>query len=362
MRYCIQSEKLKNLIKYILLFFNAISIIALLSAYAALHIPPDKIWYLAAAGLAFPWILAVNCLFCLLWIFLKPKYMIPSLLLVLAGGGVTNRFIQISGKSSGEQGIKVVTYNVRHFKGSGINPSKELAELIKSFLKESEPDIICLQEVKLRTNNIFNLEATRKELPSIRHYQYARTSSTGGSVTMSRFPILKMQEIRFEKSGNIAIATDVVAGKDTIRIFNVHLQSYQIDPDKYRIIESPGISSERDLREARELGSKFRSAVKMRAVQARLIRSKIEESPYPVLVCGDFNDSPSSYAYQQVRGNLKDAFVSSGKGIGQTYIGKLPSFRIDYILHSRNLASYNFRTYDVPYSDHRPVSCDVRFD
>lgn len=352
---------MKNLIKYILLFFNAISLIALVLAYAALHIPPDKIWYLAVAGLAFPWIVAVNCFFCLLWLFLKPKYMIPSLLLILAGGGVINRFIQFAGKSSSDHGIKVVSYNVRHFRGSGTNPSKELAELIKSFLKESEPDIICLQEVKLRTNNIFNLEATRKELPSIRHYQYARTSSTGGSVTMSRFPILKMQEIRFEKSGNIAIATDVLAGKDTIRVFNVHLQSYQIDPDKYRIIDSPGITSESDIREAKELGSKFRNAVKRRAVQAKLIRDKIRESPYPVLVCGDFNDSPSSYAYQQVRGNLKDAFVCSGKGIGQTYIGKLPSFRIDYILHSREFTSHNFRTYDVPYSDHRPVSCDLTF-
>lgn len=350
---------MKQLLKYILLIINVIFVVALITSYSALYIPPDKLWIIAIAGLVYPWLLALNLIFCVVWLFLKPRFAIISFVAILAGWNVMNRFIQLDGKNTDEAGIKVVSYNVRHFTGTGNNPSRELAELIKSFLKEKQPDIICLQEVKLRTNRVFNLEATRNEFPSIKHYQYARTSSTGGSVTMSRFPIVKMQEIRFENSGNIAIATDIIIEKDTIRIFNIHLQSYRIDPDKYRIIDSPGITSEEDLREARELGSKYRKAVKMRAVQARLIRKAINESPFPVIVCGDFNDTPASYAYQKVRGNLKDSFVCSGEGIGQTYIGKLPSFRIDYILHSKEFSSYNFQTYDVQYSDHLPVSCDL---
>lgn len=350
---------MKKIIKYILFIFNVVVTGALLISYAALYVPPDKLWVVAIAGLIYPWLLAFNIVFCIAWFFVKPRFSLLSLFVILAGWNVMNRFIQFEGKKTEKQDIKVVSYNVRHFTGTGKNPSRDLAELIKGFLKENEPDIICLQEVKLRTNSIFNLEATRNEFPSIKHYQYARTDRTAGSVTMSRFPIIKMQEIRFENSGNIAISTDVVAGKDTIRIFNIHLQSYRIDPDKYRIIEYPGITSEEDLREARELGSKYKRAVKMRAVQARLIRQKIKESPYPVIVCGDFNDTPASYAYQTVRGKLKDSFICSGEGIGQTYIGKLPSFRIDYILHSSNFKSYNFTTYNVPYSDHRPVSCDL---
>lgn len=350
---------MKKIIKYILFIFNVVVAGALLISYAALYVPPDKFWVIAIAGLIYPWLLALNIVFCIAWFFVKPRFSLLSLFIILAGWNVMNRFIQFEGKKTEKQDIKVVSYNVRHFTGTGKNPSRDLAELIKGFLKENEPDIICLQEVKLRTNSIFNLEATRNEFPSIKHYQYARTDRTAGSVTMSRFPIIKMQEIRFENSGNIAISTDVVAGKDTIRVFNIHLQSYRIDPDKYRIIEYPGITSEEDLREARELGSKYKRAVKMRAVQARLIRQKIKESPYPVILCGDFNDTPASYAYQTVRGKLKDSFICSGEGIGQTYIGKLPSFRIDYILHSSNFKSYNFTTYDVPYSDHRPVSCDL---
>jgi endonuclease/exonuclease/phosphatase family metal-dependent hydrolase len=109
----------------------------------------------------------------------------------------------------------------------------------------------------------------------------------------------------------------------------------------------------------REMGVKFKAAFQMRAEQVREIRSHINASPYAVIVCGDFNDTPISYAYQQLRGNLKDAFVSSGSGIGRTYIGKLPSFRIDNVFHSEEFESFNFQTSDFRMSDHLPVSCTL---
>jgi endonuclease/exonuclease/phosphatase family metal-dependent hydrolase len=270
-----------------------------------------------------------------------------------------NRYIQFSGRKGSSYDISLVSYNVKNFTGQGKNSSRELANVIKSFLKKDEPDIICLQEVKLRTNKVFNLEETKNEFSKIRHYQYARSGKTLGSVTMTCFPIVKMEEIRFENSGNIAICTDIVCKNQTIRVFNVHLQSYKIDPDQYDIIESPIISKKKDVKELIELLRKYKKATQMRAVQARMIREKIKESPFPVIVCGDFNDTPSSYAYQKTRGWLRDAFVASGKGIGQTYTGKLPSFRIDYILHSRSFRSYNFEIHKIPYSDHYPISCDL---
>jgi endonuclease/exonuclease/phosphatase family metal-dependent hydrolase len=350
---------LRKFAKYILLFINAIAIGGLIVSYVSLYFPPDKGWLISLAGMAYPWILLGNILLMMFWLFTKPKFILLSLLTILLGFNVASRYFQLSGRTTEDEGIKVVSYNVKHFTGTGRNPSKDLADLIKGFLKETEPDIICLQEVKLRSNHIFNLQAAKSEFPSIRHYQYARASGTGGSVTLTRFPIVKMQEIRFENSGNIAICTDVVANNDTIRIFNIHLQSYRIDPDKYRIIGRQRITDEKDLEEVKELGMKYRDAVKMRAKQARVIHEKISSSPYPVIVCGDFNDPPSSYSYQKVRGDLVDSFVDSGRGIGRTYVGKLPSFRIDYILHSDTFDSYNFKVYDVPYSDHLPVACEL---
>ena len=157
----------------------------------------------------------------------------------------------------------------------------------------------------------------------------------------------------------MSIYTDILIDSDTVRVFNVHLQSYLIDPRRYSIIESPGLDEEQDIKEMREMGSKYRLAVKLRAKQAREIRKYIEESPYPVIVCGDFNDSPISYSYQKLRGNFNDAFVSSGHGLGRTYIGKLPSFRIDNIFYSNNFESFNFQTLDFRMSDHLPVSCTL---
>jgi endonuclease/exonuclease/phosphatase family metal-dependent hydrolase len=130
-----------------------------------------------------------------------------------------------------------------------------------------------------------------------------------------------------------------------------------IDPRKYDIIDSPGIDEKKDIKEMREIASKLKSAFQTRAGQVREIKNIIDKTPYRVIICGDFNDTPVSYSYQKLRGDFNDAFVSSGSGFGRTYIGKLPSFRIDNIFHSDNFKSYNFQAYDFRASDHLPVSC-----
>ena len=277
----------------------------------------------------------------------------------MLGWGFVSRYIQLSGEKIEKGDVKVISYNVKHFNGEGDNNQKENADKIVAFLDDQNADIICLQEARLRKNSIFNLEKTVKSLESIRHYQYARSSTTYGSVTMTRYPIVNMGEIRFDNSRNITIYTDVLIQRDTVRIINVHLQSYHIDPSRYSFIDSPGITEEEDLRDLREMGHKFKKALQLRAEQVREIRKYIDDSPYHVIVCGDFNDTPASFSYHKIRGRLKDAFVSSGKGIGRTYVGKLPSFRIDYIFHNEGFQSFNFQTYNFRMSDHLPVSCEL---
>ncbi|SHJ59286.1 Metal-dependent hydrolase, endonuclease/exonuclease/phosphatase family [Tangfeifania diversioriginum] len=281
-----------------------------------------------------------------------------SAIAIVLGLGTLSRFVQFSGKTIETGDVKVLSYNVMHFAGNKDLSPKETADEIKNFLLEQKPDIICMQEVRLWKNSIFNLGETVEELDFINHYQFARSSTTFGSVTLSRFPIVNMGEIRFENSRNITIYTDLLIGSDTVRVFNVHLQSYQIDPGKYSFIES-GVDDEKDLDDMREVGARFKKGFQLRAKQVRKIREYIDDSPYHVLVCGDFNDPPVSYAYRQLRKGLNDAFVESGSGIGRTYVGKLPSFRIDYIFHSPGFESYNFQTYDYMNSDHLPVSCSL---
>ena len=349
---------MKKALLNLFLFLNSLVVLSLFVGYLSVYIPPDKYWIPSFFGLAYPLFLVMNVCFVLFWLVFKPRYLLVSLFTILIGWGFISRYVQLKG-NVGEGDVKVISYNVQHFIADGSQPQIENAKKIVSFLDELNADIICLQETRLRQNNIFNLSNTVKNLGSINHYQYARTSTTYGSVTMTRYPIINMGEIRFEESRNMSIYTDVIIQADTVRIFNVHLQSYQIDPNKYSIIDSLGVNQEKDLREVREMGSKFKKAFQMRAKQAREIRKYIDESPYDVIVCGDFNDTPVSFAYQKLRGDLTDAFVSSGKGVERTYIGKLPSFRIDNIFHSEKFESYNFQTYDFQLSDHLPVSCEL---
>ncbi len=352
-------NNVKNNLRKITLLLNILAVLALLTAYLSVYISPAKHWVPALFGMAYPFIFLTNLFFIGIWLLFKPRYIFLSLIAILVGWSYVSRYIQFTGKETDKDGIKVISYNVRYFVGDNPKAQKENAEKIISFLEEQSADIICLQEARLRKTGIFNLPATVKKLNSIHHYQYARSSTTFGSVTMTRFPIINMGEIRFDKSRNMSIFTDVIMNKDTVRIFNVHLQSYKIDPKKYSIIESPGMDQEKDLKEMREMGVKLKKAFEMRAKQVQEIREKINESPYEVIVCGDFNDTPVSFAYQTLRGNLTDAFVHSGKGIGRTYIGKLPSFRIDNIFHGALFESYNFKTYNFKMSDHLPISCKL---
>lgn len=289
--------------------------------------------------------------------FLKPRNLVLSLITIIIGWGFVNRYVQIMGKSTESAGAKVVSYNVKNFSGTKKSSQKENAEKILDFLIEKDANIICLQETRLRKRNIFNVAKAIKSLKKIKHYQYASSSQTFGLITFTSYPIIKMGEIRYEKSPNLAIYTDVLIDSDTVRIFNVHLQSYRIDPGKYDIIDSPGIAEEKDLKEIKELGGKLKHGFEQRAQQVREIREIIDKTPYSVIICGDFNDTPVSYSYQQLLGDFNDAFVESGRGFGRTYIGKLPSFRIDNILYSDAFEAYNFKADNFRVSDHLPVSC-----
>jgi endonuclease/exonuclease/phosphatase family metal-dependent hydrolase len=347
----------KKVFVYLFLGLNILVTLALLISYLAVFIPPDKFWIPSFFSLAFPIIVLVNILFIVFWLIVKPRILLLSLVAVLPGWGFVQRYVQFNGNSTEKNGIKVVSYNVHNFTGNGVGGQKKNADKILEFLDQQNADIICLQESRMRKNNIFNVAGAAKSLKSIYHYHYARTSETYGQVTFTRYPIIKMGEIRHEKSTNMAIFTDVIIGSDTVRIFNVHLQSYKIDPRKYTIIDSPKIDEEKDIKEIREIGSKLKRAFQMRALQTREIKKFIEETHYPVIICGDFNDTPVSYSYQQLRGDLNDAFIESGKGFGRTYIGKLPSYRIDNIFYSDIFESFNFKANDFRASDHLPVSC-----
>lgn len=350
---------MKKIFTKILLGLNLLAVFSLLIAYISVYIAPDKVWFPSLFGLGFPVLFVINVFFVLLWLIINPRYLVVSLTAIFIGIGFSARYLQFSGKKIEQGDVKVLSYNVKHFIENGVELQKETADEITEFIQSQNADIICLQEVRLRKNSIFNLAQTVSNLDNINHYQYARSSTTFGSVTLTRYPIVNMGEIRFENSRNISIYTDVLIDDDTVRIFNIHLQSYQLDPSQYSIIETPESPQKFSLKEIKEVQKKLRHAARLRSEQVREIRKYIEDSPYHIILCGDFNDPPASFSYRKLRKGLDDAFIDAGSGVGRTYIGKLPSLRIDYILHSKGFLSYNFQTLDFRNSDHLPIACEL---
>jgi endonuclease/exonuclease/phosphatase family metal-dependent hydrolase len=350
---------LKRFLVYTLLLINLVAVFALGIASISVFLSPEKIWVAALFGMAYPYLLIVNLIFIVLWAFIKPWFMLISIAVILAGYSNIGNYLQFSGKKTSEKGIHITSYNVRYFMGATDFPSKENADHILNFLRQEGSDIICLQEVRLNKRQIFDINNTK--IADISHMQLAHSSNAGGQLTMTRYPILNMGEIRFKNSGNMIIFTDVLIESDTVRVYNCHLQSYRLQKEEINSIDSMDFENQSKAKERlQELSGKFRDALIKRAEQAATLREHLNQCPYPAIVCGDFNDTPVSFTYRTVRGeDLKDSFIESGKGTANTYNGKLPSFRIDYILYSPKFTSYNFEVSTLNHSDHFPISCDL---
>ena len=145
-------------------------------------------------------------------------------------------------------------------------------------------------------------------------------------------------------------------GNDTVRIYNMHLQSIAFAPNDYKYIEDLQSDVENeDIERSKNILRRLKLAFIKRAKQSELISASISSCHFPIIVCGDFNDTPASYTYHTISQNLNDAFVESGNGLGRSYVGKFPSFRIDYILHSDKFKAHNFKTIREELSDHFPV-------
>ncbi|MBK5284669.1 MAG: endonuclease/exonuclease/phosphatase family protein [Bacteroidia bacterium] len=353
----------------IMLSINAACIFFLFLSYIAGHISPEHITFLAIFGLAYPALLGANIFFVLWWVLLRRYFFLFSLLAVLAGYNelkstfAINFSKQYFPDSAGtEINLKVMTYNVRLFDLYNWTHNLDTRKKIFEMLKYESPDIICFQEFYNSDNEPFcNIEALGHILRAKNyHVDYSMTlrkKDHWGIATYSTYPIIKRKTIHFgKKGGNLCLATDIVCGTDTLRIFNVHLESIRFKPEDYKLVENFGSDNEsQEIEKSKLILGRLKAAFERRGRQADIMRTEIETSPYKVIVCGDFNDTPTSYAYRKISKNLQDSFIESGTGMSQTYAGIFPSFRIDYILHDKSFSSFGYEVIHKNFSDHFPV-------
>ena len=342
---------------------NIIFAFLLLLSYLNPFVAPDTFWPLAFVGLAFSYLVTTNFIFLIYWSLRRSRKVFLSLILLVAGYSDISKTIRLTPNQNitGEK-TKVLSYNVHHFisdwhLNKGNNPQ------IVKYLKSTNASIICLQEARIFKTGKLSLAAINDELPLVKYYQVSLVNSSSGSVTFSKYPIVNMGEIRFPDSFNHVMYSDIkISDNQTVRVYNCHLQSYEIDPEDYSVVDfSDNDGESQKMEQAKKISLRLKSGFIHRASQARRLAEHIKHSPYPVIVCGDFNDTPVSYVYHEVSANLKDAFLESGWGISNTYNGKLPSFRIDYIFSASKFGIADYKREKVNYSDHYPISCNILF-
>ncbi len=269
--------------------------------------------------------------------------------------GASSRFVSSSSEAPIE--FNLLSWNVRQFDRFGWLNNPSAREEILTHLGAVGSDIICMQEFFLEASDTPWMTKERLESATgLTHWavEYGlgrEQEKTLGLAVLSKFPILSVRVIPFSNDdSNSAMQVDLLVEKDTIRVFNVHLSSIHFGPEDYEAIRHVPDESQRI-----RLLDRLKVAWVKRALQAELVAEEVARSPYPVLLAGDFNDGPVSYARQQFQPYLNDAYTGCGPFLGATYVGDIPGMRIDFILHSPAFDCIDFTTDEVVLSDHRSI-------
>jgi len=353
----------RGFIRRIILYINGLAAAGLLACYFTSFISPELFWPIAFFNLLYPFFLLVNILFVVLWLYRKKWFFLISLVAVLAGWNYLTSFyrIKLPENTFKQNEFTVLSYNIRSFNRFNQAKNKNAKKHIYHFLDTLNANIICLQEFYTdpyakNQQHLFNEVLEHAPYKTISYIGNPTNNYGYGIATFSTFPVVQEGSIYFENSNNRAVYSDIRYNNDTIRVYNCHLQSVRINEENMALFDTIKVRySNQELTEMKNVWQKLKLAYQIRAKQADLLHRHIQGSPHPVIVCGDFNDTPLSYTYSKVRGPLQDAFLVSGKGLGNTYVRKLPGFRIDYILHDTIFESSGFTISRNKWSDHYPI-------
>ena len=282
-----------------------------------------------------------------------------SVVVIVIGINHFSNYIKLS-KSKGDvsDSFKVISYNVHLFNLFESKNIKSSESVILNLLKEKEADIICLQEAFITGNSATKEQFIIASLDG-KYSSYLKTTKPGGNnssgiMILSKYPIINRGEIVHPESSSLTIFVDIRINQDTLRIYNSHLQSFSLERLDKTFIEEI-IRDDKKINRVKNLWIDLERGFVKRAFQAQVLKEHINSSKYPVIVAGDFNDTPVSYVYRNIRKGLNDAFVSSGYGAGFTYRGNYPPNRIDYILYDKNIINSHFEILKTRYSDHYPI-------
>lgn len=327
-------------------FLNAFFALGLLSSYLLPYIVPSRYPLISVLSLALPVLLVINLIFALYWLLRLKKVFLLSFLVLLLGWKHLQAFYKFSGKKpplKTDELVSVMTYNVRLFNAYKWIDDPSINNSIIAFIEKETPDILCIQEFYSEEEKAF------ASYP-YRYIESKTTRQKNGQAIFSKYPIVNSGSLAFPHTDNNAVYADVVKGKDTVRVYNLHLESLKIQPEKTELTEE----------NSKRLYKRIARAFTIQHSQVEIFNTHRKTCSYKKIVCGDFNNTPYSHIYKQVRGDMNDSFVEAGTGLGRTFRFSYFPVRIDFILSSREIEVLAHHNYRKAYSDHFPVMTLLR--
>ena len=339
-------KNLSFLEKFIFLVNSILAVLFLISLVIP-YIKPSIFPYFSILSLFSPLIILINILFIFYWIAKLKKQFLLSVLILLIGYNSVLTFINFSNNSSymTKNKVSIISYNVRLFNLYNWIDENNIEDQINSFLVDKSPDIICLQEYR---GNII-------DLPNYPYrFEFLRGNNIKyGQVIFSKFPILNKGSVDFSSMSNNAIFVDLKIHNDTIRFYNVHLQSFALENE----IDLSTINTIQKKEIVTNLSNTFITQQR----QVDVLRNSIDNSPYKNVLSGDFNNTAFSYTYKNLINGFKDSFMLKGNGLGITFNYNFIPLRIDFILVDDNFRVNQFKTYKINLSDHEPIFSEFYF-
>lgn len=336
-----------SFINKIVYFLNAIAAVLLLLSFVLPFLPPRTFSILAVVNLGVSFLIILNILFFIYWLIRLKKQFILSLVVLCIGYFSFGSLYKFSSSKNIEkpENIKVMNYNVRLFNLYEWIPKKGIEVEILKFIEAESPEVLSLQEYHPHKNIDLSFFKYKFEKLSDGKLRY-------GQAIFSQFPIVNSGSIEFPETSNNAIYADIVKGSDTIRIYNIHLESLHINTKVENLKKE---DSERLL-------NRVSSAFRKQQLQAELFLEHKKECKYKMIVCGDFNNTAFSYVYRQIKAGLNDTFKEAGNGFGRSYEFKFFPVRIDFILTDQTFSVNGFKSYTEHYSDHFPIMATLSLD
>ena len=371
-----QKPSFRRFTKKLFIIVNIFLGLLFITGTHMLSFDPVKYWYLSLITFLLPYLLLFLVMFFILWLFIKPAWSLISVFFIAISFQAMAHIFPLNFNSNfsikkDSNNIRVMSWNVEEFNILNYKTHPERKQQMFDLINTYDPDIACFQEAVAgeSKNAINNLSAIVKSL-RFKDYLYSYQLRDDfdkdhhfGIMIFSKYPIIRKQTmVNNPNNYNSTFQfVDLIIKGDTVRVFNIHLQSLKFTKENLNYINNEqtgrGVTVE-----SKSVISKIKTGILKRAQQALFVKDEMNHSPYPLILCGDFNDVPESFAYQTIGQGLKNAFVEKGSGLSRTFSSISPTLRIDNIFYDPAFKATQYIRVKKLLSDHFPIIADLKIN